>query len=163
MTDKLIATAKTTTNPQMYREFFRMYYKEKTRGVVIATTLIGAIAVLFGLYALAAHMQILYAAIPLAAGVVLIVKPRYAYSRPYRAAKDNKITTKYEFYEDGFIEIGTASRDEFLYSSMYKLKETQDYLYIYHNRENVSVVDKSKIKPIAASELSQLLRSNIPY
>lgn len=146
MEEKLIATAKTTTNPQLYKEFYKYYYKNATKTLVRITTIIGILAILFAMYAVAARINIYAAAIPAAAGIMLIIYPHFAYVRPYNSVKHNEITTKFEFYEDMMIEIDKSSRDSYEYSQILKAVETGKYYYIYHTKENASVVDKSSIK-----------------
>lgn len=143
--ETLIATARTTTNPQLYKEFYKYYYKNATKILVRITTIIGILAVLFSVYAVAARLNIYAAAIPAAAGIMLIIYPHFSYVRPYNSVKNNVITTKFEFYENMMVEIDKASRDAYEYSQILQAVETNKYYYIYHTKENASVVDKSSI------------------
>ncbi len=161
--DGLIAKAKTTTNPKLYLEFFKSYYKEKTKTLTTVTTIIGAAAVLFGIYAAGMSLNLFTISIPLAVGLMLIIYPRFSYRRPYNSVKNNTITTRFEFYDDRLVEINDASRDEYYYASLLKIHETDDYFYIYHNKENASVVDKKNITIASVDELRNLLKKKITY
>lgn len=160
---QLILKAKTTTTPKLYLDFFKSYYKEKTKVLVAVTTVIGVIAVLTGMYGGANHWNIFACAVPVSAGVMLIIYPRFAYKRPYNSVKNNKITTHFEFYDDKMVEIGDASREEYEYSSLLSVWETDGYFYIYHTKENASVVDKNGIIAATADELRELLKSKVPF
>lgn len=161
---KLIATAQTTTTPKLYLDFFKRYYKEKTRALVIISTILGAVLVLAGMYLTAQHIGNIYSkAILLAAGVMLIIYPRFSYRRPYNSVKNNQITTKFEFYDDKLIEINDSSREEYPYNTLLKVWETPQYFYIYHTKENASVVDKESFKKGTPDELAALLKTKLPF
>lgn len=159
----LIAKAKTTTTPKLYLEFFKDYYKEKTKALVIITSVIGVIAILVGLYGGASNRNIFASAVPIAAGAMLVIYPRFIYRRPYNSVKNNKITTRFEFFDDKMIEYGESSKEEYKYSDLMKVRETGDYFYIYHTRENASVVDKSAVTGASVDELRELLRKNVRF
>lgn len=162
--DKLIAKAKTTTTPQLYLDFFKSYYKEKTRILVYITTILGALLLAVGLFFATQHSgNLMLNAVLLAMGIMLIIYPRFSYRRPYKAVKDNVITTKFEFYDDKLVEINDASTEEYPYNSLLKVRDTPQYLYIYHNKESASVVDKSKFKLGSAEELAKFLQTKLPY
>ena len=161
--EKLIAKAKTTTNPQLYKEFFKSYYKEKTKILVVITSIIGALAILFAMYALYFIGNLFAVTIPLAAGIMLIIYPRFSYMRPYNSVKNNKITTTFEFYEDCLVEINKASRDSYKYSDLMKIVETDKYFYIYHSAESASVIDKSNIRLCTEDELKSFLKTKLEF
>lgn len=161
---KLIATAKTTTTSKLYLDFFKHYYKEKTRALVIISTILGAVMIAAGIFLSAQHIGNIYSkAVLLAAGVMLIIYPRFSYRRPYNSVKHNQITTKFEFYEDRFVEINDSSREEYAYNTLLKVWETPQYFYIYHTKENASVVDKDSFKKGTPDELSAFLQAKLPY
>lgn len=159
--DNIIAKAETTTSPKLYLDFFKKYYKEKTRVLVIITTVIGIICVLAGAYAYAAQEGIYICAVLIAAGVMLAVYPRFSYRRPYNSVKDNVITTKFEFYDDKLVEINDATREEYMYSELMKVWETPEYFYIYHTKESASVVDKQGFTLGTPEELSSILKEKV--
>ena len=158
---EIIATARTTTSPGLYKEFFKTYYKEKLRGFRIVTIIIGAALIAFGFYALAAQMNIFITAVPIAAGAVLIIYPAYAYRRPYKSVKDTVQTLKYEFYPDRYVEFMDNSQQEYRYSELLKVTETEKYIYLFHTRETASVVDKDRVKKMTAPELFTLLKNAV--
>jgi purine-cytosine permease-like protein len=158
-----IAKAKTTTTPKLYLDFFKKYYKEKTKTLVIVTTIIGVILVIAGLYAAANQKNTFAVAIPIAAGVMLAVYPRFSYRRPYNSVKNNVITTSFEFYNDRLVEINDATREEYAYSDLLKVWETAQYLYIYHTKDNASVVDKNGFSLGTPESLSAVLKDKLPY
>ncbi len=161
--DEIIVKAKTTTNPKLYLDFFKMYYKEKTKTLTFITTVIGACLTVTGLWAYINRTNIITCAILIAGGVMLMIYPRFVYRRPYSSAKNNVITTLFEFYDDRMVEINDASREEYLYSQLLKVWETEDYFYIYHTPENASVVDKKGIKKGSPEELKALLSRQVEY
>ena len=161
--EKLIAKAKTTTNPQLYKEFFKSYYKEKTKTLVMITSIIGVLAILFSMYAFYFIRNMYAVTVPLAAGIMLIIYPRFSYRRPYNSVKNNKITTTFEFYEDMLVEINKASRDSYEYSKLKKVVETDKYFYIYHSAESASVVDKDNIRLCTAEELKSFLKTKLEF
>lgn len=158
-----VIKARTTTTPKLYLDFFKSYYREKTRALRVVTTIIGAAAVIIGLIGGAEHWNIFACAVPIAAGAMLIVYPHFVYKRPYNSVKNNKITTSFEFYDDRMIETGDSSRDEYEYSALEQVWETKDYFYIYHSKENASVVDKSGIIGASADELRSFLKEKVPF
>lgn len=160
---KLIAKAKTVTTPELYKVFFKIYYKEKTKALVMVTMIIGIMLVLVGLYAGAQQWNIFSIAILLGGGVMLIIYPRFIYKRPYNAVKNNKITTQFEFFEERMIEINDASQDEYEYGDIDNVIETTNYFFIYHTREKASVVDKGNFTKGTPDELRKLFQANIPY
>ena len=161
--EKLIAKAKTTTNPQLYKEFFKSYYKEKTKTLVMITTIIGALAILFSMYAFYFIGNLLAVTVPFAGGIMLIIYPRFSYRRPYNSVKKNKITTTFEFYDDVLVEINKTSRDSYKYSELLKIVETDNYFYIYHSPESASVIDKSNIKLCTEDELKRFLKTKLEF
>lgn len=162
--NRLIASAVTTTTPKLYLDLFKKYYKEKTRTLVIVTTIIGAAMILCALFIIAQRMGNIYSkAMLIAAGAMLIIYPRFAYRRPYNSVKNNQITTKFEFYDDGMIEINAGTREEYPYSKLLKVWETPQYIYIYHTNENASAVDKSGFKSGSVNDVAALLKSKLPY
>lgn len=161
--DNISVKAKTTTNPKLYLDFFKSYYREKTRVLVIITTVIGCCCVLAGLFFGARHTNVYLASTLAAGGAVLAIYPRFSYLRPYRSVKNNVITTVFEFYDDRLVEINDASREEYKYSDLLKVWETSDCFYIYHNKESASVVEKSGITLGTPESLARLLAGKLPY
>lgn len=158
---EIIATARTTTSPELYKEFFTTYYKKKMRGVRVILALIATALIAFGFYALSEQMSIFISAVPIAAGIVMIIYPAYAYRRPYKAVKDNVQTLKYEFYPDRYVEYMDNSKQEYKYSELMTVTETAKYIYLFHTHESASVVDKDRVKKMTAQELSEHLKKSV--
>lgn len=158
MDNTILAKAASVTSPEMFKEFFKGYYKEKMRVFLVVATMIGIALIVFGMYALAAQLNIFMTSAAIAAGGVLIIYPRFAYRRPYKAARDAKIKTRFEFYSDRLREITETAQQDFPYSELTKVRETKDYIFIYHTPESAAVVEKNKIKLMYPSELYQMLK-----
>lgn len=163
MSEKKIASCRTETNPALLKSFFKTHYSEKYRAVNIITRVI---AVILLVAAAAAY----YNGLPIAAvvicawlGLFLIVYPSNAYRRPYKAAKNNKAVTHFEFYKDYMTERGSGSTEKFKYSDIYKTIETSRYFYIYHSPDTASVVEKDNISFGTADAIGELLKSKTKY
>ena len=161
--NEAIIKAKTTTTPKLYLDFFKSYYKEKTKTLTFVTTVIGICMIVTGAWSYIQQISIITCAVLIAGGAMLIIYPRFVYRRPYNSAKNNKITTHFEFYDDKMVEINDATREEYRYSSLLKVYETEDYFYIYHTPENASVVDKEGISKGSPEELKSLLSGKVEY
>ena len=159
--DTVLAKASTVTTPEMYKEFYKSYYKEKMRVFLIVATVIGAALIAFGLYSTTVFLNIYVSSATIAAGIVLIIYPRFAYRRPYKSVKDNKIKMSFEFYKDRFREITESAEEFHFYSDMKKVSQTGNYIYIFHTAESASVVDKSQIKLLSPDELYSMLESAV--
>ena len=159
--DTVLPKASTVTTPEMYKEFFKSYYKEKMRVFLVVATVIGAALIAFGLYSTTLPTNIFVSSAAIAAGTVLIIYPRFAYRRPYKSSKDNKIKMRFDFYNDRFREITESAEEFHSYSDMKKVTQTENYIYIFHTAESASVVDKSQIKLLSPDELYSMLDSAI--
>lgn len=158
---ELIAKSKTTTTPDMYKEFFKLYYKEKTKILVLITFIIGLVLMFLGVGAYVAQRGVLAVVILLCSGGMLVVYPHFIYKRPYNSVKDNVITTQFEFYDDKIIEINDASSDEYSYNSIYRIVETKKYMYIYYTKEQASVIDKEGFIYGNLSDVKRVLSDSI--
>ncbi len=160
--ENIIIKAKTTTSPKLYLDFFKSYYKEKTKTLRFITTVIGICMIITGLWSYQ-RLSIITSAVLLGGGAMLIIYPHFVYKRPYNSVKNNQITTRFEFYSDRMVEINASTREEYAYSSLLKVYETSDYFYIYHTPENASVVDKGGITKGSPEELKALLSGKVEY
>ena len=116
-----------------------------------------------GIWSSLQKVSIIMCAILIGGGVMLMIYPRFSYRRPYNSVKDNKITTKFEFYNDRMVEINDSSCEEYYYSSILKVWETEEYFYIYHTPENASVIDKKGISTGSPEKLKALLSGKVEY
>lgn len=163
MNEKKIASCRTETNPALLKSFFKTYYSEKYKAV---NTAIRVIAVILLVAAAAAY----YNGLPLAApiicawlGLFLIIYPSNAYRRPYKAAKNKKSVTHFDFYEDCMTERGGSGTEKFKYSDIYKTIETNRYFYIYHSPDTASVVEKDNISFGSADAIGEILKAKTNY
>ena len=163
MEDKKLYSAVTTTKPQLYKNFFRVYYSENWRTARIICTVISVPCILFAWWFYQAGAGILWSVIALWAAAVLNVYPRQAYRRQYRAMKGMTVTTKFDFYEDYVIEKSAGAHEKHMYKDMHKVVETRQYFYLFHSKQNVSVVEKSGIDDGSIDGLRNLFKSKSDY
>lgn len=157
---ELIAKAKTTTTPKIYRDFFKSYYKDKNKLLVKITTVIAVLIMIASIILFMLGYGILIAAAVLSAGIVLSIYPRFSYRRPYKAVKDTKLTTTFEFYENKMAEKNSDSKDSYKYRSIKKVWETPEYFYIFHSKEKASVIVKDKFSTGTPEDVANLFREN---
>ncbi len=162
MKKTLIAKGETTTNPGMYKELFKYYYKSKMFVPVTVISVIGILLILFGIFMFFRNAKVIIVLALFIAGVILAVYPRFAYRRPYKAVRNNKITTKYEFYDEYMIEIGENSKEKLEYSSFKDIHETKKYIYLFKSAESATVIDKSEIRRDKRDELFGIIRGAVP-
>lgn len=163
MNDRKIASARTETNTAMLKNFFRMYYSERYK-TVKAVTLVAAI-VLFIMAAAAYYngYALIITVICVWLGLLLTVYPRNAYRRSYKREKNTKTVTHFDFYEDFMTERSGGKTEKFRYSELYKIIETNKYIYIYHSPETASIIEKNDISFGSADEITELLKAKTKY
>lgn len=163
MKDKKLYTAATTTSPQLYKNFFRVYYSENWRAARIVCTVLSVPCALSAIWLYTMQAGIMWSVIAVWAAAVLNIYPRQAYRRQSRTMKGMTVTTRFEFYEDYVIEKSAGAVEQHSYGDMLKVLETGQYFYLFHKKNNVSVVEKSGIDDNGADGLRNLLKSKTNY
>lgn len=163
MEDKKLYTAVTTTNPQLYKNFFKVYYSENWRVARIICTVLSIPCALFAVMLFYAEAGIMWSIIAIWAAAVLNIYPRFAYRRQYKAMKDILATTRFEFYEEYVVEKSAGASEKHIYKDMHKVVEAGRYIYLFHSKSNVSVVEKKGIASGGEEGLINLLKSKTDY
>lgn len=156
MENTRLYTAVTQMSPAIYRDFYKIYYRERLRVFTVITAVIGLLFIAAGVYIYKNEFGLLWTVIALWLGAFLLVYPRLAYRKPYKRAKDSKLTTRFTFYEDYVSERTNSVTTDYTYKSLLKAVETSKYILIFHSLESVSIVDKSSVKEDAKA-LSRFL------
>lgn len=155
-------TAVTQMTPAIYKDFYKVYYRERLRVFTVITAVIGALLIAAGVYIYKKEFGLLWSVIALWLGAFLIVYPRLAYRKPYKRARNESLTTRFTFYEDYVSERTNSVTTDYTYKSLLKIIETNKYILIFHSLESVSIVDKSSVKE-DADGLCKLLSQKTKY
>lgn len=162
MENTKLYTAFTQMTPAVYKDFYKIYYRERLRVFTIITAVIGILLIALGVYIYKKEFGIMWSVIAVWIGAVLLVYPRSAYKKPYKRAKDAKLTTRFAFYEDYVSERTDSVTTDYSYNSLLKVLETNKYILIFHLQESVSIVEKKSVKE-GADGLCRLLSSKVKY
>lgn len=138
-------TAVTQMTPAIYRDFYKIYYRERLRVYTIITAVIGVIMVASGIYIYKKEFGLVWAVLAVWIGAFLLIYPRVAYRKPYKRARNSKLTTRFAFYEDYISERTNSVTTDYSYNSLLKVIETNKYFLIFHSPESVSIVDKKNV------------------
>lgn len=152
---------KTVTNPKLLKALYKIYYRESWKTIRIILTIVGAALIAVGLAAYAKQLPLMYAFIPAWIGAVMLIYPRNAYRRPYKAAKNEQSSVFFAFYEDEMSEKADGSLQKFRYDDMYEVIETPQCFYFFHTRQGVSVLEKSGINRGTAEGLAAMLKLKV--
>lgn len=139
-------TAVTQMTPAIYRDFYRIYYRERLKVYTCITAVIGLIMIAAGIYIYKKEFGLMWSVLALWIGIFLLVYPRVAYRKPYKRARNSKLTTRFAFYEDYISERTNSVTTDYSYNSLLKVIETNKYFLIFHSPESVSIVDKSSVR-----------------
>ena len=156
--DKIV-TGRTTTSPALYRELYRIFYRENWRVIRIVLTVLSIPCFIAGLYAYELELGMIYTVIPIAAGIVFIIYPRNAYRRPAKQMKGVTQTMSFEFYEDEMREKSGGESQTIKYKDIYMVAETPKYFFIFDSRRTASALEKDGIKTGDAQILKALLKN----
>ncbi len=157
--EKKLAGGKTTTNPALLKDLYRMYYRETWRIARVTLTILSVICFFMALYFYTMGFGNIYTVIALWLGLLFVIYPRNAYRRPYKQSKDEKSTVFFSFYEDGFKEKTDGSSQLYKYADIYSVTETPKYFYFFHTKKDVSVLDKAGINNGSAEQIASLLKT----
>ena len=160
--EKKLFSASTQMTPVIYRDFYKLYYKERLRVFNIVSTIVAVIAIIGAAVMYKKGFGLVWTVIALWIGVFLLIYPHMAYKKPYKRAKDKKQTTHFAFYETYVSEKTNSQETDYNYSDLMKVIETSKYFLIFHNVESISIVDKANVKG-DIGELSELLKSKTAY
>lgn len=155
-------TAVTQMTPAVYKDFYKIYYRERLRVYTMITAVIGVLLIAAGLYIYNKEFGIMWAVLAVWIGAVLLVYPRVAYKKPYKRARNSSLTTRFIFYEDYVSERTNSVTTDYSYSSLLKVLETSRYIFIFHSMESVSIVVKSGVKE-NTDELCRFLSQKTSY
>lgn len=163
MNEKKLISAHTETNPSLLKNFFKTYYSEKYKTTKTVTLILAVI-----LFAAAAALYyngfgLIFPALCVWAGLMMIIYPRMAYRKPYKRIKDMRTTTYFDFYEDAMTERSGGKSENFNYGDIYMILETNQYFYIFHSPENASVLEKKDISVGNADMLRDILKTKTDY
>lgn len=161
MEEKLFS-ASTTMTPVIYKEFYKLYYKERLKAFNIISAMVGVILIAVGIILNKKGFGIVWSLISVWIGAVLLIYPRMAYRKPYKRAKDQKQTTHFSFYETFVSEKTNSKGTDYSYKDFERVIEKGKYLMIFHNMESVSIVDKENVKG-NAEELCEFLKARTTY
>lgn len=160
--EKLVS-AKTETNPTLYKNFFRTYYSEKLKIAKIVMLIIAIALILTAMKLYYSGFALMYPIILVWLGLFLIVYPYNIYRKPYRKMKDTKITSHFDFYENYMTEHSGGETKTHKYGDILRTLETGQYFYIFYTAQNASLVEKSNITLGNADILRSLLKSKTNY
>ncbi len=160
--EKKMFSASTIMTPVIYREFYRLYYKERLRAFSITSAVIGIILIVVGIYLNKSGFGYVWSLIAVWIGAVLIVYPRMAYRKPYRKARNQKQTTRFTFYETFVSEKTNSKSTDYSYDGLERVIETNKYIIIFHSMKSISIVDKAGVKE-NADDLAAFLKERTVY
>ena len=152
---------KTITNPKLLKDLYKLYYREMWKTLRIILTIAGAALIAVGLAAYSRRLPLMYAFIPAWIGTVMIVYPRNAYKKPYKAARNEQSTVFFAFYEDEMSEKTDGSLQKFRYDELHEIIETSQYFYFFHTKRSVSVLEKSGINRGSSEGLAAMLKFKV--
>ena len=156
MEEKKLYKTATQMSPEIYKDFYRFYYADRLKVFRVIATVVGIMLLLGAMMMFYGEFKMIWIALSAWVGLFLLVYPNVAYRRPYKRARDQKLTTYFTFYENRVEERTNVEKGSYDYSSLLKVVETPKYLFIYHTKESISIVIKSEVKD-GADGLCRLL------
>lgn len=162
MEEKKLYKATTQMTPAIYKNFYKIYYKEKMKIANVIMFVIGIAVIAGGIYMYNTGQPLLWTVIALWIGIFLIVYPKMMYRKPYKKVKDNSQTTHFSFYENYMTEKINSEKTTYYYSDLQKIIETKKYFLIFHNPESVSIVDKEKLS-CDSKTIASFLKTKTEY
>ena len=161
MEEKKLYKAMTEMNPQIYKDFYKFYFRDHYKTFNIISTTIGILLLAAAVAMYCMKFGLVWVALALWIGIMGVIYPRVSYKKTYKRVKDTKQTTRFTFYEDYVTEKTSGETGDYKYSELVRAVETKNYIYLYHNENNISIVVKSEEKVNGAEGLCKLLRSKI--
>ncbi|MCH5209714.1 MAG: YcxB family protein [Oscillospiraceae bacterium] len=161
MEKEKLFSAVTIMTPVIYKDFYKLYYKERLKVFRFVATVIAIAAIIGGLYMYYNNFPLMWSVIALWIGAFLLFYPHVAYRKPYKKARDAKQTTRFAFYETYVGEKISSNETDYNYSELMKVIETDKYFFIFHSIESISIVDKESVKG-GSEELAEFLKLKVP-
>ena len=161
MDEKKLYKAITEMNPQIYKDFYKFYFRDHYKTFNIISTTIGILLLAAAVTMYFMKFGLVWIALALWIGIMGVIYPRLSYKKTYKRVRDTKQTTRFTFYENHVVEKTSGESGEYKYSELERAIETKKYIYIYHNETNVSIVVKSEVKDNGAEALCRLLQSKV--
>ncbi len=162
MEEEKLFGALTTMSPVIYRDFYKLYYKERLKTFNAVAAVAAAALIIGGFAVYVKGLPVVWTVLMMWVGAFLLVYPRVAYKKPYKKARDIKQTTRFSFYETHVAEKTNSQETDYKYSDLMKILETNNYFFIFHTIESISIVDKENVKG-GAEELAEFLKQKTTY
>ena len=159
--DKLLYSSITQLTPEIYKALYKIYYKEKFKVFNIVSSIIAVLFIASAVYMYQINISWGWCALVVWVGAFLLIYPRVSYRKSYKRSKDTKQSTHFEFYEDYMSEKIKGKNKKINYSDLQKIVETKKYVFIFHNDEKMSVIDKSTLKD--SDSFSLFIRTKSQY
>lgn len=146
-----------------FRDFFKLYYREKTKIARIIMFLAAVVLIITALYSYIIRNNIVAALVCIWLGFFLIVYPRRMYRKPYKEVRDKMMTSKFTFTDDGLIEKSGKESIEKKYSDIQKVVENDKYFVMFYEGQNASVLCKKFMANADADVIRGLFKANTQY
>lgn len=158
---KRLMGGRTTTSPKLYKELYRIYYRENWKIARIVLTILSIPCFFLALYFYSVGQNNINMVITLWAGLIFIIYPRNAYRRAYLRVQNDKVSIHFTFYEDEMKEKTDGKANIHSYDDMRCVIDAPGYFYFFHTKTEVSVLEKSGIIDGTPEELAQLLKNKV--
>lgn len=159
--EKVLYKAVTEMNPQIYKDFYKFYFKKHYRTFNIVSMCISILMFALAAYFYIARFDAIWFMIALWIAIVLFIYPKFAYRRVAKRAGKSRQTTRFRFYQDHVAEKTSGEESDYKYSELQEVVEGKKYLFIFHSEDSVSIVIKSEVADNGAEKLCVLLQSNV--
>lgn len=160
--EKKLYGASTQMTPAIYKDFYKIYYNERLKTFNAAVAVIAILLIACAAYIYYKGFGLIWSIIALWIGVFLLFYPRMAYRKPYKRSKDKTQTTHFAFYENFVSEKTNSKKTDYNYSDLMRVIETNNYFFIFHSLESVSIVDKAHMT-CESGELADFLKTKTEY
>ncbi len=159
--EKALYKAVTEMNPQIYKDFYKFYFKKHYRTFNIISTCISIAAFALTAYFYVMNFGTMWILIALWIAIVMFIYPRLAYRRPSKRASKSRQTTRFRFFDTHVIEKTNGEETDYKYADLQEVVESKKYIFIFHAEDSVSIVVKSEVADNGAEKLAVLLKSNV--
>ena len=146
-----------------FRDFFKLYYREKYRAARIVMFAAAVIFAATALYSYIIRNNIVTALVCLWLAAFFAVYPQRMYRKPYKAVRGKMMTSKFVFTDDSFTEKSGNAGVEKKYSEITKAVETGKYFVFFLSGQSASVVCKKNMSEADAETIRGLLKAKTVY